>query len=190
MPDYQSIRRLIKPGDVIAFSGKDIPSGMVKLATQSKYVHVAIVVWRDVKNILIAESHVDVSLPSVGTGKKALGVQLQWLDDRITQQKSPTWWAALKTPLDESGLAKLRQWVQEIENQKVPYDFLQAIGVGLESLGLKGLNHQDDRAYFCSELVTCALQLAGAIDTSLNPAQQTPAHVMAFPCFEPEILIK
>jgi hypothetical protein len=188
--DYQSIRSQIKPGDVIAFSGKDLPSGVVKLATQSKYVHVAIVIWRDVKNILIAESHVDVSLPSVGNGKKALGVQLQWLDDRITQQKSPIWWAALKTPLDEAGLAKLRQWSQEIEHQNIPYDFRQAIGVGLESLGLKRFNQQDDRAYFCSELVTCALQLAGAIDHELNPARQTPAHVMAFSCFEPEVLIK
>jgi hypothetical protein len=188
--DYQSIRSQIKPGDVIAFSGKDIPSGVVKLATQSKYVHVAIVIWRDVKNILIAESHVDLSLPSVGNGKKALGVQLQWLDDRITQQPSPIWWAALKTPLDESGLVTLRQWGQEIENQNIPYDFRQAIGVGLESLGLKRFNQQDDRAYFCSELVTCALQLAGAIDHELNPARQTPAHVMAFSCFEPEVLIK
>jgi hypothetical protein len=188
--DYQSIRSQIKPGDVIAFSGKDLPSGVVKLATQSKYVHVAIVIWRDVKNILIAESHVDLSLPSVGTGEKALGVQLQWLDDRISQQPPPIWWAALKEPLDEAGLAKMRQWVQEIENQKIPYDFLQAIGVGLESLGLKRFNQQDDRAYFCSELVTCALQQAGAIDAQLNPARQTPATVMAFSCFEPEVLIK
>ncbi|NJM44950.1 MAG: hypothetical protein HC860_01325 [Alkalinema sp. RU_4_3] len=188
--DYQSIRSLIKPGDVIAFSGKDLPSEVVKLATQSEYVHVAIVIWRDANNILIAESHIDLSLPSVGTGKKALGVQLQWLDDRLAQQQSPTWWAALKTPLDEAGLAKLRQWSQEIESQNIPYDFLQAIGVGLESLGLKRYNQQDDRAYFCSELVTCALQLAGAIDDQLNPARQTPASVMAFSCFEPEVLLK
>jgi hypothetical protein len=190
MTDYIQYKPQIKPGDVIAFSGKDLPSGVVKLATQSKFVHVAIVIWRDVKNILIAESHVDVSLPSVGTGAKALGVQLQWLDDRIAQQPAPIWWAALKKPLDETGLIKLRQWGQDVEHQQIPYDFVQAIGVGLEAMGIKQINQQDDRAYFCSELVTCALQLAGAVDQQLNPAQQTPANVMAFPCFEPEILIK
>ncbi len=186
---YQEIRSRIKPGDVIAFSGKDIPSGVVKLATQSCYVHVAIVVWCDRKNILIAESHVDWSLPSVGTGDRGLGVQLQWLDDRIATQNAPIWWAALKKPLEESGLSRMRQWVQDIENQKIPYDFVQAIGVGLEFVGLK-VNQQDDRAYFCSELVTCALQLAGAVDKTLNPAQQTPAHVMGFDCFEGAIVIK
>jgi hypothetical protein len=59
----------VKPGDI--FSGSGLPSPMVKRATQSEYVHVAIVAWGDRRvtqhhAILLAESHIDVSLPSVG----------------------------------------------------------------------------------------------------------------------------
>jgi hypothetical protein len=43
---------------------------------------------------------------------------------------------------------------------------------------------------FCSELVTCALQLAGVVDETLNPSAQTPADVMEFSCFQEPVLIQ
>ena len=40
---YAELRSQINPGDIIVFSSKDLPSQIVKIATQSDYVYVAIV---------------------------------------------------------------------------------------------------------------------------------------------------
>ncbi len=191
----------LKPGDVLAFSGTDLPSNVVKLATHSPYVHVAIVFAVLPSpdpdfTVLIAESHIDTSLPSLGTGKSSLGVQFHWLSQRLCLP-GPVWWAALRQPLSPEGLLNMQIWLSSQEQEGVSYDFIQAIQVGLEALipgelrlpvKLEGL--QDDQALFCSELVTRALQVAGAIAPTLNAADQTPAAVMAFPCFHPPVLIK
>jgi hypothetical protein len=193
---YQTLWKQIKVGDVITFSGTDFPSEVVKIATQSIYVHVAIVHSVDPQAlpetaILIAESHIDRSLPSVGTGKRALGVQFQWLFSRLAQHPGQAWWTPLKNPLPLEGMAKLQVWLQTIESQEIPYDFIQAIGAGIPQVELIKLrNAPDFSALFCSELVTRALQIAGAIDETLNPSEQTTADVMQFPCFKQPLLIR
>jgi hypothetical protein len=185
----------VKPGDVIAFSGCDIPSEVVKLATRSEYVHVAIVLGQQlnsegIPDILITESHIDISLPSLGTGKRTLGVQIQWLSKRLAQCEGSVWWAALKQPLDQAGVGVMQAWLHDQEQHQVPYDFVQAIGAGLNAIDhIEILSKSDTKALFCSELVTCALQLAGALNHELNPAEQTPVDVMGFPCFKAPVLI-
>ncbi|MBW4521427.1 MAG: hypothetical protein KME16_17235 [Scytolyngbya sp. HA4215-MV1] len=193
---YQVLQAQIKPGDVIAFSGIDIPSTVVKVATRSEYVHVAIVlsvgsIAQSEDSILIAESHVDTRLPSVGIGKPILGAQLQWLSRRMAASPGPAWWVALKTPLDSTRMRQMQTWLYKVEQEQTPYDFLQAIEAGIDSLTAIGLESPaDDSALFCSELVTRALQIAGVLDENINPAQQTPAELMQFSCFESPILIK
>lgn len=193
---YQTLCEQIKIGDVITFSGTDFPSAVVKVATQSIYVHVAIVHSIDLQAppenaILIAESHIDCSLPSVGTGKRALGVQFQWLFNRLTQHPEQAWWVPLKTPLSLESIAKLQVWLQTMESQEIPYDFIQAIGAGIAQVEpIKIKINPDFSALFCSELVTRALQITGAIDATLNPSEQTAADVMQFPCFNKPLLIR
>jgi hypothetical protein len=193
---YQALCKHIKIGDVITFTGTDFPSEVVKIATQSIYVHVAIVHSVDPQvppenAILIAESHVDRSLPSVGTGKRALGVQFQWLFNRLAQYPGQAWWTPLKTSLTPESIAKLQVWLQTIESQEIPYDFIQAVSAGMAQVkSIKLKNDPDFSALFCSELVTRALQIAGAIDVTLNPSEQTAADVMQFPCFKEPLLIQ
>jgi hypothetical protein len=195
LSSYQALCQQIKIGDVLTFSGQDIPSSVVKLATRSHYVHVAIVLSVESNSqqqldILIAESHIDISLPSVGTGKRVLGVQFQWLSDRLTEHDGQVWWVPLKQPLTPEGLCQMQAWLREIEAERIPYDFLQAIEVGIEPLVKpKAETRLDLSALFCSELVTRALQLANVVDATLNPSEQTPSDVMQFPCFEKPVLI-
>jgi hypothetical protein len=194
--DAEAIMRAnVKSGDIFAFSGSGLPSQMVKFATQSEYVHVAIVVWVDrraVQNhaILLAESHIDVSLPSVGSGKRRLGVQFQWLTDRLASNPGPIWWIPLEPPLDPAAIVKLRQWLQMTEAAQTPYDFKQAIGIGLVAMGWSGLSQSDDHAFFCSELVIRSLQVAGVVDPALNAATCSPVNVIDLPCFGTPILVK
>jgi hypothetical protein len=187
---YRDLCHQIKVGDVLTFSGTDIPSGVVKLATQSPYVHVAIAHTVDpdappTQSILIAESHIDISLPSVGTGKRILGVQFQWLAHRLAHHPGQVWWVPLKTPLTPLQIAEMQVWLQTIESQQIPYDFIQAIAAGVTRR-----NTADYSSLFCSELVTRALQIAGVVNETINPSQQVPADVMQFPCFQsPQLII-
>jgi hypothetical protein len=187
---YSELRSQVNPGDVIVFSGKDIPSHVVKIATQSDYVHVAIVLSveddRDDGNcILLAESHIDTSLPSIGTGECRQGAQVQWLESRLQNCQDPVRWAKLNPELNPAETVKLQSWLWEIEQQKVSYDYLQAISAGM---GI--CKTTDFSALFCSELVTRALQLVGRVFPHINPSATTPAQVMAFPCLMSPIEIE
>ena len=201
---YETLQSQLKIGDVMAFGGTDLPSDVVKLATRSRFVHVAIVFSTDLlaplqelkdgvsqtDSILIMESHVDASLPSVGTGKCTLGVQMQWLSQRLKTYDGNLWWAPLKTPLTAEGIAAMQTWLRKMEAQRIPYDFTQAIEVGVAAFTRTQREHLTDySALFCSELVTVSLQLAGALDSEINASAQTPADVMQFSCLQPPIAI-
>lgn len=197
---YELLCQQAKPGDIVALSSYDLPSTVVKLATRSHYVHVAIIlsinssIHRECPiedPILIAESHIDTSLPSLGTGQAIRGVQFQRLGDRLDSFWGDAWWVPLKSPLPPDQLTQMQAWLREIEQHQVPYDFLQAIGAGINAIDpIQWENQADYSALFCSELVTRALQIAGVVDETVNPSEQTPAQVMEFPCFESPILIK
>lgn len=187
---YAELRSLVNPGDVIVFSGKDLPSHVVKIATQSDYVHVAIVLSveddRDDGNcILLAESHIDRSLPSIGTGSCRQGAQIQWLELRLQSCKEPVRWSKLFPELNPAETVKLQSWLWEIEQAQVGYDYLQAIGAGM---GI--CTNTDFSSLFCSELVTRALQIVGRVVPNINASATTPAAVMAFPCLLPPVPIR
>lgn len=187
---YAELLLQISPGDIIVFSGKDFPSNVVKIATQSDYVHVAIVLSvednrEDGNCILLAESHIDVSLPSIGTREYRKGAQIQWLEKRLQTCKDPVRWSKLNPELNPAETVKLQGWLWEIEQSKVGYDYLQAIGAGMGIFGTTNFS-----ALFCSELVTLALQIVGRVYPHINPSATTPAQVMALPCLSAPIEIQ
>jgi hypothetical protein len=192
-PLYEAVRHHIKVGDVIAFGGKDLGSGVVKLATKSHYSHVGIVfkvhqsgVSGD--SVLMAESHIDTTLPSVGTGDRIAGVQFQWITGRLAVSSGQAWWVPLQKALGRGAIAQMQAWLTEVEAQKTPYDWEQAVGAGVDLPNFR--NRPDFSALFCSELVTKALQLARVVPSQLNPSEQTPANVLQFPCWQQPVLIK
>jgi hypothetical protein len=197
---YEALQQRLKAGDVLAFGGTDLPSEVVRLATRSCFVHVAIVFANDPNfatqnphndSILIVESHIDASLPSVGTGKAALGVQMQWLSQRLVTYDGKLWWSPLTVPLSAQGILTMQTWLRQMESEQIPYDFTQAIEVGVAAFTQAQRQLLcDSSALFCSELVTMALQLAGALDDSINPSAQTPADVMQFACLQEPIAIQ
>ncbi|MCX5962966.1 MAG: hypothetical protein NT070_07390 [Cyanobacteria bacterium] len=179
---YSELLLQIRPGDIIVFSGQDFSSHIVKIATKSDYVHVAIVLSvednRDDGNcILLAESHIDTSLASIGTRECRKGAQIQWLEQRLQTCKGPVRWSKLNPELNSAETVKLQGWLWEIEQSQVGYDYLQAIGSGIGFF-----NAADFSALFCSELVTLALQIVGRVFPHINASATTPAQVMALPC--------
>lgn len=193
---YRPIRDRIKPGDVLTFANSDLPAIVVQTATQSPYVHAAIVLsvtpTAEIDDpILIAESHIDLSIPSIGTGERNFGVQTHWLAPKLANRRGKAWWAPLRDPLPEQRLERMQFWLREAEQQHIPYDIVQALGAGIaEITNTHGTIQPDDSALFCSELVTRALQVAGAVANTVNAAEQTPANVMEFSCLASPVLIQ
>lgn len=193
---YRQVRDRIKPGDVLTFSNSDLPAIVVQTATQSPYVHAAIVLsvtpTDEVDDpILIAESHIDLRMPSVGTGERNFGVQTHWLAPKLANRRGKAWWVPLREPLPEQRLANMQFWLREAEQQQVPYDIVQALGAGISEIAnTRGIMQSDESALFCSELVTRALQVAGVVANTVNASEQTPANIVEFSCLDSPILIQ
>jgi hypothetical protein len=196
LEQYERYRPLIKTGDVIGFSGNIGLSPVIKWATGSVYSHVGIVLNAELSggfgnSVLVVESTTETRVRDATNTEVVKGVQLHWLSKRVQMYSGGVWWASLKKPLSKVGQEKMQAWLRQTTNQRVPYDLVQVMGAGLDVFDRVGLRNKESLSLlFCSELVTKALQIAGAIDPKLNPSEQTPGNVMAFPCLEQALPIK
>ncbi len=174
---YESIADRIQPGDVIAFSGRGLPSAVVKLATRSVVSHVAIVLETKPK-VLIIES-----TPIEGFS----GVTITALADRIAKHPGAMWWL----PLAESvrrGLNVAAMQVFLTQQNHKAYDALEAINSGLDIPALTRGTHRHDENYdefFCSELVIAGLKSGGVL-LGVNSAEVTPNDVCCYAVYQPE----
>ena len=195
--EYEQNRDKMKTGDVIAFSGNKGAAHIIKWASNSQYNHVALVLETDLgggfgKSILVIES-TPVLEPRDAEGRKAIkGVQINWLSRDLDIYNGKVWWVPLKQPLAPDKLVEMQSWLRQTYNERKRFDTVQALGSGFDLLDRLGLaNPPNLSRLFCSELVTEALQIAGVVDPSLDPSEQTPGDVVKFPCFiQNPILIK
>lgn len=195
---YEQNRPQMKTGDVIAFSGKGGFSDVIKWATRSIYSHVGIIMEIDMRggfdqSILLIESTTLTTIPEAkSTGEVIKGVQIHWLSKRVETYNGSVWWVPLKDPLPQDKMMQMQSWLRDTRNKRTPYDTVQALGAGLDLFDKLGLaNHPDFSHLFCSELVSKALQIAGVVDTKINPSEITPADVVNFNCLQhPPVLIK
>lgn len=193
---YEHYRSQIKTGDVIAFEGESGFSDLIKWATKSKYSHVGIVLKVDLsggfgKSVLIIESTTETNYLDANNREVIKGVQLHWLSKRIKMYNGSVYWVPLKQPLSPEGTKKMEAWLRETHNQRVPYDMVQVAGAGLDLFDRLGIANEEDMSrLFCSELVTKALKIAGAVDASVNASEQTPKDVVEFNCLREPITLK
>lgn len=195
---YQEIRKYMKTGDLLAFSGKGAVSDLIKWKTNSEISHVGIVFStnfsdsRDNNNsVLMIES------TSLLSGKDALnnelikGVQMHFLSNRIQTYNGDIHWYPLKNELAQSKKAAMIQWLKKKHTQKTPYDKIQAIGAGIDSLDFLGFSNEPDfNSLFCSELVAKAYQVGGIICQNINPSEQTPKDIISYDIYDDYVIIK
>ena len=167
--DYDFVRGQLKPGDVIAFSGKGWVSKTIKFFTRSKVSHVGIVLEiSEQGRVMVMES------TSLG-GKK--GVQVNRLSQRLDQYKGELWWLPLNKDVKESmDMAAFWHFLWEQDGKK--YDTWQAIKSALPSF----IRREHFDKFFCSELVAGALEAAEAIP-ELNASEMTPDDVVELPVY-------
>ena len=160
---YEIVKDLIRPGDVIAFSGKGLISTLIRWKTRSIVTHVGCMLT---KTALIEST----------TLKRKKGVSIIPLQARVESYKGCLWWFPLLPEVRER-----MDWGAYGEfltsHDGADYDTLQAI-----FSACLWWTREDFSKMFCSELVCGSLEVAGAIE-DINCSEQTPIDSLRFPIF-------
>lgn len=187
---YTQVRSQMKPGDVIAFAGKDNFSDIIKWATRSNVSHVGVVFETKVMfedepqpGIIVDVMESTTLYVDPVTGKRTSGVQRNRLSDRIKYHNGQIWWL----PLSDSSRQKLdlKKFTDFLlHNDKREYDLPQALLAGIDALDKCDLtkNTEDFAKFFCSELVAAALEASGVIG-EINASEVTPIDLCYFSIF-------
>lgn len=125
--EYENIKKGMKPGDVIAFSGNHPFSAVIKLVTSSHVSHVGIIVPSDCLKDGDADEH-----PVVAEAIKE-GINFCSLGKRVNDNSvEKLWWLPLDPDFSNKvnkNLESFRQYV--CKYRRIPYDYLQVAMLGL-----------------------------------------------------------
>ncbi|NEO34069.1 MAG: hypothetical protein F6K36_27430 [Symploca sp. SIO3C6] len=189
---------LIKPGDLIVFSGLKTDAVLVRWLTGSDYSHTTIVIDTNLEGsthtkVVIAESTNYTSLPDFKNRKCKPGVQIHYLEAWLNAYRSygKAWWVPLAKSLSSEGINNMQKWLWSLHNRQVTYSCGKSIGAWLKiNRYLIKYDRHNVKKIFCSELVTQALQVAGVVDESILACEQTPQEAVKFSCFKSPILLE
>jgi len=178
---YSDARKRMKPGDVIAFGGKGHFSEIIKFATFSDVSHVGVILQTKVPEDTSPDRFFNQIIESTSLNGFN-GVSISRFSDRLDTYEGELWWLPLRKTIREKSFDQ-KKFFDFLFNQarlRKPYDMPQAIKSALDALdnlpfGLHGpgYNSEDFSKFFCSELVSAGLEIAGAIG-DVNTAEVTP----------------
>lgn len=189
---YSDARKIMKPGDVIAFGGKGHFSEIIKFATFSDVSHVGVILQTK-----IPEDDTDRFFNQIieSTSLHGFnGVNVSRFSDRLNTYEGDLWWLPLKKDLRKKSFDQ-KKFYDFLFNQaklRKPYDTPQAINSVIDALdnlpfGLHGpgYNREDFSKFFCSELVAAGLEIAGALG-DVNASEVTPIDLCRWKIYEPK----
>lgn len=185
---YNDARAQMKAGDVIAFGGKGNFSELIKWATRSTVSHVGVILQ---SRLLIDGQLQDGMFNQIiesTTLNGFSGVTISRLSDRLDTYEGEIWWLPIRKGIHEA-MDKKKFYDFLIHQDRKEYDTSQAILSALDAfdnlpvIGRLTHNREDFSQFFCSELVSAALEAAGAIK-SINASEVTPIDLCTFALFE------
>ncbi|MEA1991900.1 MAG: hypothetical protein U9N58_06860 [Thermodesulfobacteriota bacterium] len=186
---YDEARKIMQPGDVIAFGGKGHFSEIIKFATFSSVSHVGVILQTKIPEDDTGRFFNQIIESTSLNGYN--GVNVSRFSDRLDYE-GEVWWLPLKKEIRES-LFDQKKFFNFLFNQakeRKPYDTPQAIKSALDALddlpfGIHGpaYNKEDFSKFFCSELVSAGLEIAGAV-RSLNASEVTPIDLCRWNIYE------
>jgi len=184
--DYASVRENMKPGDVIAFSGKGTFSEVIKWATWSPISHVAVLMQTRVKDYA-SNSFFNQIIESTSLNDFN-GVQMSQLSQRLEAYHGDVWWLPLREPMTAEQHTAFYEFLFKQAKERKRYDMPQAIKSALDLLDKQhgpGYNHESFERFFCSELVAAGLEKAGVVP-QLNSSEVTPINLCRWDIFTPK----
>ena len=187
---YKEARKLMQPGDVIAFGGKGHFSELIKFSTFSSVSHVGVILQtraidddtdRFFNQIIESAAINDFS-----------GVSVSRFSDRINLYDGELWWLPLRKEVRDNSFdgKKFFNFLFNQARLRKPYDLPQAITSAIDALdtlpfGINGpgYNREDFSKFFCSELVAAGLEIAGVVE-NVNSSEITPIELCRWSIYE------
>jgi hypothetical protein len=169
----------VKCGDLFGFSGHNLISATINLATYGvpywSLSHVAIVGPWQGRPVLFESTTLD-DLPDLMTGKRVEGVQAHDIDARIKSYAGRVWHYPLTRPLFSHEYLRLQAFLYAQAGKK--YDEVGAFRAGgLGWSALENLLHPAAKnALFCSEYCAAAHNQIGIFPTAYA-ARWSPNHL-------------
>ncbi|UJS25282.1 hypothetical protein [Thiothrix winogradskyi] len=185
---YEDVRNKMKPGDIIAFSGKGNISDIIKWATRSSVSHVAVILHSQVLiNGEPERDYINEVIESTSLNGFS-GVIRSRLSDRLRKYEGEVWWLPLRDAVREKmDLGLFCRFLLDQEGKE--YDMPQAVKSSLDALDMLRLagsvtyNIEDFAKFFCSELAAAGLEASGAI-RSVNSSEVTPVDLCMFSIYQ------
>jgi hypothetical protein len=172
---------VIKPGDLIGFSGEGFTGDIINLGTYGiprwGICHVGIMGEANDGRLLLFESTTLDDLPCEISGVRFNGTQAHQLDAVLQRYRGKVWHYPLYRSLYEFERQRLTQFLMGTIH--VPYGMMEAFrsaGIGLscvESL----LRKQDLHRIYCSEWCAAAHAFIGIMPTA-NVGRWSPNHLV------------
>jgi hypothetical protein len=177
---YEDIRKQLKTGDILLFSGKGGISEGIKFFTLSKWSHVGIVYRfddpRDAKgSIFCWESTTLSNLQDADTGKLTKGVQRVELSERLERCFASGYEVSVRPlakSLTDDMIRALNDFRHEVSGRPYEKDKIELLKTAYE--GIFGNNKEDLSSLFCSELVAEAYQRMGLLTEKMPSNEYTP----------------
>lgn len=187
---YKEARKLMQPGDVIAFGGKGNFSEIIKFATFSSVSHVGVILHT---KTLSEDSNRFFNQIIESTSLNGFnGVNISRFSDRLDNYEGELWWLPLKKSIRENNFneQKFFNFLFDQAKLKKAYDMPQAIKSAVDVLdklpfGVNGPTHnsEDFSKFFCSELVAAGLEVAG-VTKQINASEVTPIDLCRWDIYE------
>ncbi len=187
---YEDARPKMKPGDVIAFSGKGHFSEIIKMVTFSEVSHVGVVLQTQIA------SHSDGryfnQIIEAATVKGFSGVSISRFSERLLEYQGAVWWLPIKSDLRENEDAHktFYNFLFGHAEARTGYDLPQALKSAADKFddlpyNMNGpfYNKEDFSRFFCSELVAAGLERAGVVGT-VNASEVTPIDLCRWSIYE------
>lgn len=184
--EYSSVRDIILPGDLIAFSGTGIISSIIKWATNSIISHVGVVIKTEVvggSSGRVFYNIIEATSLDGFTG----GVVSTRISDRIRNYEGDVWCFRIRQDL-RKGFDETAFFNFMFNNKGRGYDYIGAIRSGKNILQKIGISNPEDyNNLFCSELVAGGYKAGGLFNNAVNPSTINPQVLCEAALFEPEL---
>ena len=178
---YETIRRKLKTGDIVLYSGKGLWSAGIKWVTGIRWSHVGMVLWlpEEFDFLTVWESTTDSSVRDIVSGDIRKGVQLVPLSKRVRSYDGDIAVRRLrKFDLTSQHMRKLMKLRKRLRGRPYEKNLLELMRAALD--GSSTPNEEDLGSIFCSELVAEAYQRLGLLDDNGKPSNEyTPADFAA-----------
>ncbi len=172
---------VVKPGDVIGFSGRGWASALVNIGTYGipffGISHVGIMAKASDERLLLFESTSLSNLPCALSGENFVGTQAHVLSEVVASYPGRVYHYPLYRPLYPNEDARLTQFLMATVH--TPYDLMGAFrstGVGISWIE-SWFREQDLTEIFCSEWLASALSMIGIFPTS-NASRWNPNRII------------